>query len=201
MESHWQNIKENNAYYDFEPNGGCGERKISIAEALRLEKWDVITVQQASPLSGIYESYEPYLSSIQAVIKQAQPDAKIYFHQTWAYETDADHINFVNYNNDQNEMYLRIKEVSTMAAKSINAEIIPVGEVIQKIRREVPEFDYNNGGLSLCRDGFHLSLDYGRFAAAATWLHTLTGKKVDASEFWDFKPELIQKILDIVNKM
>lgn len=200
LDTHWKNIKENNAHYDLEFNGDGSERKISIAEALELEKWDIITVQQVSSLSGMYETYEPYLSSLVSVVREAQPDAKLYFHQTWAYEIDANHGGFANYNNNQTEMYHRIKDTSEKAAKSICAELIPTGTVIQALRETVPEFDYKNGGLSLCRDGFHLSWDYGRFAAAATWLHTITGKKINASYFEDFNPELLKNIIDIVKE-
>lgn len=201
LDTHWKNIKENNAHYDLEFNGDGSERKISIAEALELEKWDIITVQQVSSLSGMYETYEPYLSSLVSVVREAQPDAKLYFHQTWAYEIDANHGGFANYNNNQTEMYHRIKDTSEKAAKSICAELIPTGTVIQALRETVPEFDYKNGGLSLCRDGFHLSWDYGRFAAAATWLHTITGKKINASYFEDFNPELLKKIIYAVNEL
>ena len=34
------------------------------------------------------------------------------------------------------------------------------------------------GGLSLCRDGFHMSLDYGRYLLALVWLKTLCGADV-----------------------
>lgn len=149
----------------------------------------------------MYETYEPYLSSLVSVVREAQPDAKLYFHQTWAYEIDANHGGFANYNNNQTEMFHRIKDTSEKAAKSICAELIPTGSVIQALRETVPEFDYKNGGLSLCRDGFHLSWDYGRFAAAATWLHTITGKKINASYFEDFNPELLKKINDVVNEL
>lgn len=201
LETHWKNAQENNAHYDLELNGENAERKISIAEALELKKWDIITLQQASSLSGMYETYEPYLSSLVMVVRKAQPDAKIYFHQTWAYETDSDHGGFVNYNNDQKEMYCRIKEACAKAARSINAELIPSGKVIQTLRETVPEFNYKNGGLSLCRDGFHLSLDYGRYAVAAVWLHTIMGGKISAADFEDFNTELLKKIIDVVNNL
>lgn len=200
LKMHWDNMRNNATAYDLEINGDSAERKISIIEALQLEKWDIITVQQVSGDSGIYETYEPYLSDLADKIKEKQPDAKIYFHQTWAYETDSTHGDFAKYNKDQTEMYSRIKKVSVMAAQTINAEIIPTGEVINTLRETVTEFDYKNGGLSLCRDGFHLSLDYGRYAAAATWLHTITGNKICATDFEDFELELLKKIVDVVNE-
>ena len=199
LETHWKNAKENNAYYKFELNGNGTGRNISIHEALQLEKWDVITVQQVSGLSGLYETYEPYLSSLLSVIKAAQSDAKIFFHQTWAYERDASHADFVRYDNNQATMFDCIKKASEKAAKSIGAELIPTGTVIQILRETVPEFDYANGVISLCRDGFHLSLDYGIFAAAAVWLYVLSGKKIKTIEFENFDTVLLEKIVNVVN--
>lgn len=201
LEMHWTNAEQNNAYYSLELNGNAGTRSVSIEEALRSETWDIVTLQQVSNKSGMPETYEPYLSSLANMVRELQPDAKLYFHQTWAYEIDSNHSGFVNYNNDQVEMYNRIKQTTEMAAKSIHATLIPVGEAIQTLRETVPEFDYQNGGLSLCRDGFHLSLDYGRYAAAATWLHIIIGEKINAADFEDFNPELLKKIIDVVNEL
>ena len=188
-------------FISFLLNGNYTGRKISIHEALQLEKWDVITVQQVSGLSGIYETYEPYLSSLLSVIKAAQSDAKIFFHQTWAYEQDSSHADFVRYDNNQATMFDCIKKASEKAAKSIRAELIPTGKVIQILRETVPEFDYANGGISLCRYGFHLSLDYGRFAAAAVWLYALSGKKIKTIEFENFDTVLLEKIVNVVNRI
>lgn len=199
LEAHWKNFAENKPDYSLEINGNEGENLVSIADALAMDKWDVITFQQASHFSGMAESYEPYLSDLVAEVRQIQPQAKLYFHQTWAYETDSLHPGFADYNHSQQEMFERIVAASQKAAKAIGAEIIPVGTVIQQIRKTVPEFDYQNGGLSLCRDGFHLSFDYGRFAAAAVWLRTLTGKKIKCGAFEDFDTALLNKILEVVN--
>ena len=67
------------------------------------------------------------------------------------------------------------------------------------VEQPVPEFDYKNGGISLCRDGFHLSLDYGRYIAAAVWLRVLSGKPVSAACFEGFEAEKTEKIVDAVN--
>ncbi len=136
-----------------------------------------------------------------SIIKDLHPNAKIYFHQTWAYEIDSSHDDFVKYNNNQNEMYRCIKKTSRMAAQSIDATLIPSGEIIQTLRETLPEFDYKNGGLSLCRDGFHLSLDYGRFAVAAIWLRTITGQDIKTTTFEDFNPEYVRKIVKVVNEL
>ncbi len=199
LETHWLNVKENNAYYDYEINGNEAERKISIAEALEADKWDVVTLQQASTYSGMFETYEPYLTELAQTVKKAQPQAKLYFHRTWSYETGSQHPGFPNYGCDSDKMYDCIKKASTEAAEAIGAEIIPAGTVIQHLRENTKEFDLKNGGLSLCRDTFHLSEDYGRYAAAATWLHTLTGQKLTAKEFEDMDFSLLKTITDTVN--
>ena len=201
LETHWLNFEQNNEFYDLEINGGEAERKIGISEALKMDDWDVITVQQVSGFSGLEETYEPYISKLAEVVRNAVPNAKLYFHQTWAYETDSSHGDFARYNNDQDQMYDCIIRVTEKMAKKINAELIPVGTVIQHLRRNVAEFDYKNGGISLCRDGFHLTLDYGRFAAAATWLKTLTGMDVSVTEFEDFDTEILKKIVAVVNEI
>ena len=46
LQTHWLNVTEDNAYYDYEINGNTAERKISIAEALAECEWDVVTFQQ-----------------------------------------------------------------------------------------------------------------------------------------------------------
>ncbi len=201
LKTHWENIVEDNSYYDLEINGGQSIAKISIDSALKRDKYDIITLQQRSGLSGMWESYTPYLSNIAIVVRELQPDAKLYFHETWAYESDSTHADFVNYNNNQAEMYKRIIDASIKAADEIDAEIIPTGAVIQKLRSTVSEFDYKNGGISLCRDGFHLSYDYGRYAAAATWLRAICQRNISAFSLEDFNLELLQKIIRISNSV
>ena len=198
LKMHWDNVVGDNASYDLEINGGEGERKISIKEALTLEKWDVITLQQVSHNSGKADTYIPYLENLYNYVKEICADAKIYFHQTWAYETDFKGEGFANYNYNQDEMFRRICDVTEMASKLINVPLIPTGWVIQKLREEVLEFDYKNGGMTLNRDGFHLTLDYGRFAAAAIWFRTLTGKSIQIDSFENFDISILKKIISVV---
>ena len=202
LDTHWKNIEENAANYTYYVNGAEEGCPMSVAEAFALDTWDVITVQQASHNGGEPQTYVPYLSDITAYVRAAQPQAKVYFHQLWAYEVDSDHPCFATYHRDQGEMFRRIRDASLMAIKLIDAELLPSGEVIQALREQLPEFDYPNGGLSLNRDGFHLSADYGRFAAAATWLYTLFGQPiaVDGMAQYGFDTALLEKIIAVVKR-
>lgn len=199
LKTHWQNVCEDNAYYDYELNGNEAETKISIRQALESEKWDVVTLQQASADSGMYDTYQPYLSSLAKLVREVQPQARLYFHQTWSYENGSEHPGFLNYERDSRRMFECIISASEMAAESIGAELIKTGTVVQYLRENEKVFDYRNGGISLCRDTFHLSETYGRYAAAATWLHTLTGKEFTAQKFGGMDTELLEIIMQAVN--
>lgn len=194
LEMHAQNINGDIAAYDYELNGSEALKKISIKDALLSDEWDVVTLQQASHYSGIPDTYEPFGSVVIDQIKKYAPNAKIYFHMTWAYEKDSNHPLFTLYLG-QSGMYDRILGASQGFAKTHGIGFIPVGKVIQALRA-IPPFDYPEG-ISLCRDGFHLSLTYGRYAAAATWMEVLCGKLADASYI---PPETTPEYIGIINK-
>lgn len=175
LEMHAKNIKENAPNYDYEENTHSLE-KISIPDALAREDWDYVTVQQVSGFSGKIETYEPYLTEVLNTVKTICPNAKIALHRTWAYEIDSIHGHFAYYLKNQMNMYHAIKEATGEAAKNHDLPIIGTGDFIQHLRT-IPPFDYKSGGTSICRDGFHLSFDYGRFAAGLVWFKFFTGKK------------------------
>lgn len=194
LETHWSHVVDKQAEYYLEQNGKNMNRQVTIDEGLAMDEWDVITVQQASHYSGQPQTYVPYLTDLVAYVREKCPKAKIYFHQTWAYEIDSDHGGFANYNHDQGEMYRRICDCAAMAQRAIDATILPSGPVVQYLRENAPEFDYKNGALSLNRDGFHLSWEYGRYAAAATWYKVLTGNIPAVNAFPEWDAHLIEVI-------
>lgn len=201
LETHWKNEKENNPFYDFQINGNEALEKISINEALCREKWDIVTLQQVSDLSGISESYEPYISELYAKVKAALPDAEIRLHRTWAYEIDTEHPGFANYGHNQQEMHLKIQEATKNISEKLNVKIIPTGDIIQNLRENSAVFDYKNAGHSLCRDGYHLTYDIGRFAAAAVWFVSLTGQKITITEFENFDKKFLSEIIKAANSL
>lgn len=200
LEAHYNNMADNNKNYLLSINGEDWEKDlVTIKEIIESDSFDVVTLQQVSHFSGMYETYEPYLSQLASYVRKCQPDARLYFHSTWAYEIDSDHFGFANYENNQEKMFNSICDASEMAREQINAEIIPSGKVIQKMRECIPAFDYKNGGQSLCCDGFHMSHTYGRYAVALTWLTTLTGKRAEPLPFMELDNHIILQICQIVN--
>ena len=85
LKSHDANIKENKKDYLLFIDGRCTEQYISINEALVMEKWDYVSLQQASHVSGDVSSYYPYFNNVYTYVKKVCPNAKIMWHQTWAY--------------------------------------------------------------------------------------------------------------------
>ncbi len=177
LETHAYNFSNDLALYDYQLNGNNQTgRKVSIKEALEEETWDVVTIQQASSYSGMYETYEPYGSELIAAIKQYAPQATICFHQTWAYDVASTHEGFANYGNSMETMHNAIVDTSQRFAAEHGLKIIPSGTVIDTLR-DTEKFDCTTG-INLCRDGHHMNLAYGRYAVAATWFETLTGKSI-----------------------
>lgn len=183
---HCDSIERATPDYDLIVNGKNTGKKVSFMEALQMEEWDIVTFNQGSVQAGRPFTYYPYLNKIKDLILEYSPKAKFYMYQTWGYESDATHPYFPVYNSSQKEMHIRTRDGYKLASRLIDAPIIPVGDVIQQLRENTPEFDYKNGGMSLNRDGFHLSEIYGRYAAGITYYYTLFGKDKENS----FVPKL-----------
>ena len=202
LQTHWENVEANNANYLHIKNGSdWDENRVTIEEIIGSDKFDVVTLQQVSHFSGIYETYQPYLNNLIQYVLAHQPNARLYFHRTWAYEIDSQHSEYYLYDNNQAKMYDAICQTSATICKETGLEPIPSGNVIQALRERLPKFDYANGGESLCCDGFHMSHTYGRFAVALTWLATLTGKRVEPLPFKELDIDIITSICEIVNEI
>ena len=182
LKRHCENIQDDVAAYDYQLNGISTGTLVSIRRTLLEDDWDIVTMQQVSHESGQLESYFPWLAELSVYVRKLRSKAKQVFHRTWAYEIDSTHSGFANYDRNQEKMADAIETASTEAARRIGVAIIPCGDVIRRLRK-TPEFDYANGGLSLCRDGFHMDLIYGRYATAAVWYEFLLGGDITKNSF------------------
>lgn len=178
---HAENIKTGAATYAYQKDG-AGDEMISVADALMREDWDFVTVQQVSGFSGVLPSYDPHLSELLCFILNHLPEVRILLHRTWAYERGAEHPRFPLYSSDTDKMHAAILQATECVAKDYHLPIIPVGDAIQSAK-DLPAFDVRQGGISLHRDGYHLSLDYGRYLAALVWFCFFTGKSPDTVTF------------------
>lgn len=171
LQTHWENACADAVAYAHEVNG-VSDGQTSLRQALEERDWDVITLQQASRYSGQSDSYFPYIENLSEYVRTHAPGAAQWIHQTWAYELDSPQEAFSLYDRDQSVMYRALTQAYAEAAARLKLPQIPCGEIIQALR-EMPAFDYAHGGPSLCRDGFHMHLLYGRYATAAVWYEML----------------------------
>lgn len=198
LSHHAENLKTNAVEYDYQRHGN-GLYKTSIREALKSDTWDVVTLQQVSGLSGLYDTYHPYIDEVYSKVKRLCPNAVVHLNRTWAYEEGSAHPHFEHYNHDRAKMDAAIEDCYQKISAEFSTEIIPVGNVITALKK-LPEFDIAKGGISLYRDAFHLSLTYGRFAAACVWLKKLCGMRLDSVSFVPENADaaLIQKVVQFI---
>ena len=146
------------------------QHPVSMQHALAMGKWDIITLQQASGVSGIYDSYTPYLGKLIEIVKAAQPQAEVVWHMTWAYSTNSQHGEFPNYDRDQQKMFCAIHQCVHNLQKDFKIKrVIPSGTAIQSLRLS----EINNAPMDFTRDGYHMDYGAGRYAAACVWYETL----------------------------
>lgn len=155
-------------------------RNATILDGLKDEPWDIITIQQASDDSGIYETYQEGIPKLVSIIRKEAPNphAAIVWHMTWAYASNSDHRAFPRYGRDQMNMYTAIRSCVDRARVQFNIPvIIPSGEAVQLARGTRLNNDTQVPATSkvyqLTRDGYHLTRQHGRYLAACTWFEAL----------------------------
>ena len=187
VDRHWSDAQTGADYESFQVNKtgdanwitySAGQR--SLAYALALYDWDIITFQQASGTSGMESS----LGNLQNLIdfvnaRKTNPNAKLYWHMTWAYSQFSTHGSFPNYDKDQIKMYNAIVDVTKNCIDTDYSftGIIPAGTAVQNYRDK----DINNSSIEskyITTDGYHLQT-YARMVVTMTWLRTLTGLSLD----------------------
>ena len=177
LERHMQFYdKQEEAYLFYHSKAGenrwvKAEQKVSMQYALEMGQWDIITMQQASGVSGLYESYVPHLERLIQAVKRAQPQAELVWHMTWSYSTDSTHGEFPNYDRNQQKMYQAITDCVHRLLKDYKVveKIIPSGTAIQSLRQSA----INNSPKDFTRDGYHMDFGAGRYALACTWYEVL----------------------------
>ena len=187
LDTHWNNIENNKKaytyYYKSAQKSSFTSITNSVNSALKSQDWDIITIQQVSQDSGRPETFnnlQNILDFIEA--NKTNPNAKIYWHMTWAYAQGSTHDGFKNYNKDQMTMYNAITDAVENYIMKYDAidGVIPSGTAIQNLRTSYI-------GDNLTRDGYHLNFtadSLGRLTASVTWAAALTG-----SDLSDFKYE------------
>lgn len=196
LEQHYNNMLNSSQNYELMINGENTHTFVSINEMLKKDNWDIVTVQQASHFSAFYESYQPYASELVKFIREKQPEAKVYIHQTWAYEEGSQRLEENGFAT-RKEMFSKIKENYSLITKECGADgLIPSGQVFENMAAK---------GMKCHRDTFHATYGAGRYALALTWIKALTGADISDNTFTDtdepVSADEIIKIKEAVNEV
>ena len=192
LQKHYMNMMQDKATYLFELNGESLGIFVSIADALRSDNWDMITLQQVSWLSTKYETYSPYITKLSECVRLFCPNAKIMIHQTWAYEEGSIRLSEEVGCLDQHDMFHQLEKAYQTAANAISADgIIPCGEVMMKA--------IDNGIGQIHRDQYHAGFGVGRYLLGLTWFKVLTGEMAKC-KFNAFDVEVDEKQIAIAIK-
>ncbi len=145
----------------------------TLREGVSDERWDILVLQQASHYSGLCFSYRPWLDRLIERVRLYCPNAGacVAWQMTWSYAPDSNHDAFPRYDRNSTVMYEAIVDAVRRMMEQTNIEVvIPTGTTIENLRawaaRRGERRDFT-------RDGYHLDLGCGRYAAACTWFQTL----------------------------
>jgi len=152
LEKHWNLVEQCDLLpdvkpYDFAYNGGKDSEPMTLKEILVKDKWDYVTLQQASYKSWIKDSYQPYFTKLYNLVKEFAPQAEVVVHQTWAYRADGDSLK--DFGITQQEMFDMLQENYREMAEKHSCRIIPSGEALQIARKVLnykadESFDFEN---------------------------------------------------------
>ena len=214
LKRHWENVERDGEEgfrpYRFGRNrfGKYTEGSANVCEALRMEKWDIVTVQQASHESWQAKTNHPYGSLLVAKIRELAPQAMIYVQETWSYTPWDKRLE--KWGIDQDRMYEGLHAAYAGFARQCGLAIIPFGTAVQTWRRLKPvryaensfggdvvgggrqderdnfKRDVNGKWVPNC-DVFHLNRK-GEYFQALVWAKTIFG--VDLKDL-KYKPDFV----------
>ena len=194
LETHASHVKDGARAYLYHYNGDvdCDEL-ITLEEGIAMREWDVVTLQQVSVLSFKKESYYPYVHEVVDYVRKKLPKAKIYIHETWAYEHGSPRSFEITDGRGAEYMLEGLREAYRLAKKEIGADgIIPSGELMELLRLK--------GAEGIYRDTFHAGYGLGRYAVALLWFKLFTGRSVLNNSFSELDEPASEENLKIARE-
>lgn len=187
LATHAGNAKQDAPAYEYRKNTSgtfvtTPETKMSAA--VKDEKWQVITMQQASGVSGMIETYNGDIDYLTAYVNNNKTgNARLGWHMTWAYQADSTHGEFVNYGNNQQTMYRKIVDCvnSKIVTNKAFDFVIPAGTAVQNARTSYI-------GDKLTADGYHLN-PLGEYIIGVVWVMKITGWPIEDLDVNKINPE------------
>ena len=130
------------AEFEKDPSGKLGKytENKSLKDDLSGQKWDFITIQQASIKSHDVNTYRPHAKQLADYIRKYAPDATLIMHQTWEYRADDPRFSAKEPKpgdpKTQDEMYAGLVSAYAAIAKELGVRLIPVGDAFHVANRD-----------------------------------------------------------------
>lgn len=184
LERHCREYADGSSAYRYDKSTANVWRTVSehatLPDGLRDEPWDVVTMQETSGYSGIYDNIRTWLPVLIGIVRKEvpNPDAAIVWHGTWAYAVNSDHERFPLYDRNQEKMYSGIQDCISRLQEDFGiGVVIPCGKAVQLARstrlNNIGKVPPESKVYDLTRDGYHLNRQFGRYLAACTWFEAL----------------------------
>ncbi len=145
FEKHWKNVEKaddkdfkpyfTRSFWASDPQYKS-PHKANVTDMLSAEKWDVVTIQQASGKSVSYADYQPHADNLIAKIRELAPQAEIVIQQTWSYAPYDGRL--ANWKMSPKEMTAAVKSAYSELAKKHGLRMIPTGDAVQLFRERLP---------------------------------------------------------------
>ena len=144
LERHWANV-EKSGDADFKPYfvdarfysaGSKLPERVNVPEMLVADKWDIVTIQQASAKSAFYDTYQPYADKLIAKIRELAPQAEIVVQETWSYSPFHDRL--AEWKMSSKDMYEALRKAYAQLAAKHGLRTIPTGDAVQLFRERLP---------------------------------------------------------------
>jgi hypothetical protein len=130
MEVHWTKVQQHQA--DPKDKRGLYTFGLGLKEQLQADRWDYVTIQQASIRSHDVTTYRPFAWQLREYVKQHAPQAELLIHETWAYRVDDPRFSAASPKpgepKTQEEMYRGLASAYQTIAAELGVRRIPVGD-------------------------------------------------------------------------
>lgn len=135
LSQHWARVE----ILDRDP----GDRKAlyptgrSLRQMLAAERWDFVTIQQASMLSHNPATHQPWAGKLAVLVRELAPSAELLVHQTWAYRCDDPRFTQPSDTSGEprtrEEMYAGLTKAYEATAEAVGARLLPVGDAFHAV--------------------------------------------------------------------
>lgn len=117
----------------------------SMKQELQADKWDFVTIQQASIKSHDLATYQPFANQLRDYIKLHAPQAELLLHQTWEYRVDDPRFtkpsDKAGEPKTQEEMYRMLTAAYANVAAQLGVRSLPVGDAFHMVDTD-PKWAY-----------------------------------------------------------